>query len=142
MRSSQHAWRLAHPDYMRAYWLAHLDEAHAAQLTYRLAHPDRTRAYRLAHRDEKLAELHRRRARILGNGGSHTPQEWRDKVSLFAGCCVYCGETKKLTRDHRIPLTRGGTDYITNIVPACLTCNASKGKRTDVEFITARLANA
>ena len=79
-----------------------------------------------------------RRARKSGNGGSHTLQEWREKCALFANLCAYCGEPKPLQRDHRVPLTRGGTNDIDNIVPACASCNASKHTKTDREFIEGR----
>lgn len=38
----------------------------------------------------------------------------------------------ELTEDHRIPLSRGGTDWIANIVPCCLSCNCSKGNKTEL----------
>lgn len=34
-----------------------------------------------------------------------------------------------LTRDHVIPLSAGGSNDISNIVPACLRCNQTKGGR-------------
>lgn len=43
--------------------------------------------------------------------------------------CQYCGEefpTPELTYDHVIPRSRGGTTVWTNIVTACLRCNAAK----------------
>jgi 5-methylcytosine-specific restriction endonuclease McrA len=43
------------------------------------------------------------------------------------------------TRDHKIPLTRGGSDYIENIALSCGPCNFRKHTKTDTEF-RARLA--
>lgn len=40
--------------------------------------------------------------------------------------CFYCKKKCKLTLDHIIPLARGGTHSIDNIVFACLSCNCSK----------------
>jgi 5-methylcytosine-specific restriction endonuclease McrA len=48
--------------------------------------------------------------------------------------CYYCGKVitlKTVTRDHFIPLTKGGTNEISNIVPACVSCNCSKGNKLD-----------
>ncbi len=50
--------------------------------------------------------------------------------------CLYCGKThrtKELTRDHVIPLSRGGIDCWSNVVTACRRCNARKGNRTPEE---------
>src|SRR5882724_5177906 len=52
-------------------------------------------------------------------------------------CCHYCARALplgRLTIDHRIPIIRGGTDDHSNLVLACLTCNAQKGPMTDQEF--------
>ena len=45
--------------------------------------------------------------------------------------CSYCGKTsKKLTRDHIIPTSRGGKDTWLNCTTACQSCNQFKGNRT------------
>ena len=49
-------------------------------------------------------------------------------------CCKYCGQNnKKLSIDHVIPRSRGGTDNWENVITACLQCNVSKGNRTPDE---------
>lgn len=52
----------------------------------------------------------------------------RDKYT-----CAYCGTTNHqkgyMTRDHIIPVSKGGTDLWTNCVTACKTCNREKGSR-------------
>lgn len=50
--------------------------------------------------------------------------------------CMYCGRdlpAHLLTRDHLIPLSRGGTDCWSNVVAACKGCNHAKGSRTPHE---------
>jgi 5-methylcytosine-specific restriction endonuclease McrA len=50
--------------------------------------------------------------------------------------CMYCGQqypVHLLTRDHLIPLSRGGTDCWSNVVTACRGCNHAKGSRTPDE---------
>ena len=44
-----------------------------------------------------------------------------------------------LEQDHRVPLDRGGMNWIENILPACRVCNARKHLMTEDEF-RARLA--
>jgi hypothetical protein len=41
--------------------------------------------------------------------------------------CVYCGERGgRLTLDHVLPVSRGGTSELTNLVTACATCTAPR----------------
>ncbi len=47
--------------------------------------------------------------------------------------CLYCGKhfsRQLLTRDHVMPLSRGGRDIWENVVSACFHCNSRKGGRT------------
>lgn len=47
--------------------------------------------------------------------------------------CMYCGAqhaTHELTRDHIIPISKGGLDIWSNVVSACRSCNTRKGSRT------------
>lgn len=48
--------------------------------------------------------------------------------------CHYCGADGPLTADHVIPRAYGGGDEASNLVPACRTCNTSRGKRDYHEF--------
>ena len=77
----------------------------------------------------------------------HVPRRFRRQVTntfLFARDryrCQYCGRTaadlkprESLTRDHLIPLSRGGTNEWTNVVTACSPCNARKADRLPHEI--------
>ncbi len=47
--------------------------------------------------------------------------------------CMYCGgqfAEHQLTRDHVVPISRGGRDTWSNVVVACRVCNTRKGGRT------------
>ena len=70
----------------------------------------------------------------------HVPRRFRRQVTntfLFARDsyrCQYChrghGELRHrecLTRDHLVPLSRGGDNEWTNVVTACSSCNTRKG---------------
>ena len=77
----------------------------------------------------KWAMESKRRAIKIGNGGSHTPQEWDIVRSNFYWTCPRCFRKEpdiKLTKDHIIPLSAGGSDYIENVQPLCLSCNCRK----------------
>jgi 5-methylcytosine-specific restriction endonuclease McrA len=75
------------------------------------------------------AHLSRRRTRKTQAGGSYTPQQWRDLKLQYDYTCLCCGRREpeiKLTADHVIPITRGGTSDISNIQPLCYSCNSKK----------------
>jgi 5-methylcytosine-specific restriction endonuclease McrA len=78
---------------------------------------------------QRNARDHTRRARLKGNGGTHTEKEWLEVLELYGNKCVYCGDIGKMTKDHVIPIANGGTNDISNIVPACGTCNRKKGTK-------------
>lgn len=61
--------------------------------------------------------------------GSHSWGEWELLKNQYGYRCPSCGKTEpsiKLTEDHIIPLSKGGTDYIENIQPLCKRCNCKK----------------
>lgn len=78
----------------------------------------------------------RRRAREWAAEGTHTATEWKNKLLEYKGRCHWCHEVINGTAqaDHVIPLSRGGSDYISNIVPSCETCNKRKGAKMPDEW--------
>lgn len=50
-----------------------------------------------------------------------------------AHLCIYCGNEfteRLLTRDHVMPISKGGKDKWSNVVTACKYCNTRKGNKT------------
>lgn len=85
--------------------------------------------------DKHNAVTQRRAARRRGNGGSYTAKEWQDLCAQYDYRCLCCGECKTLTPDHIVPVSKGGTSYISNIQPLCLSCNHKKhAKHIDYRY--------
>ncbi len=54
-----------------------------------------------------------------------TAQQARQRLARFDGC-AYCGAHGEMHMDHFVPLARGGTHALGNLVSACPRCNLSK----------------
>lgn len=77
------------------------------------------------------AEINRKRAikreaLLHQNLYTLTPEQYEETLRYFNNACAYCGSDESLTRDHVIPITKGGATSKENIVPACVNCNSSK----------------
>src|ERR1035437_2924333 len=136
MRIRTEKQKRAHAEQMRVWRATNLETARVrskvASAKWRATHPGKVRywldLWAKAHPGRRAQWCANRRARVLGAEGSHTFGEWRALLEDSGYACSYCGCTDKpLARDHVIPISRGGSNYISNIVPACKPCNSSKG---------------
>lgn len=73
--------------------------------------------------------VYRRRA-VRKGVESATPKEIAKLIEV-SNTCSYCGcaLTDKKTIDHIVPLTKGGTNALNNLVVCCRSCNSSKGAK-------------
>lgn len=74
--------------------------------------------------------------RKKGAEGYHDPDQWQELLVLCDHKCLACVaegkevDGEELQRDHIHPLTKGGSDRITNVQPLCLKHNAKKHTQT------------
>lgn len=112
----------------REYYLKNKVEIARKQRPYQRRHyqlnKDRIRMYHQARRaSEKESEA------------SLTVEQWRDCKEHFNNSCAYCGkEPDIIHREHFVPHIQGGEFTINNIVPACISCNSSKGCKNFFEW--------
>lgn len=73
-----------------------------------------------------------RRAKKLKNGLFEISS--KEIKKLYNSNCFYCGSKEKIQLDHVVPIAKGGSHSIGNLLPACSTCNASKGSKFLIEW--------
>lgn len=90
------------------------------------------------HRIKRIVSQRNIQARRRGATGTITPEQWLRLLRRHNFGCFYCGTRlipRNRTLDHKIPLSRGGTNTISNVVPACRLCNQRKMRMTAREFL-------
>ena len=122
------AWRARNAARRKAHLRSMLRKWHAQ-------HPSESRRWaRENHETARASAQEQRAARAEAAINTLTPTEWQWLLERFDFRCAYCGQHGDgLTPDHVIPLSRGGNNSLSNIVPACGPCNLHKGARTPDE---------
>jgi 5-methylcytosine-specific restriction endonuclease McrA len=78
-------------------------------------------------RQAKTNNLRKRRAARHASRGNFTVEEFEALCENYGNRSLACGETKTaLEADHVVPLTKGGSDSISNIQPLCGSCKRKK----------------
>lgn len=119
-RRNQRNWREANRErhlLNRKRWrAANADKIHASQ-----------RRWAATHLEAKVLIEQRRRANKRSVIATLTREQWRAIQTAYKNRCAYCQkESQHLTQDHIIPLSKGGYHTVTNVVPACISCNSRK----------------
>ena len=113
----------------RENYLLNREERVKAAIKYQAEHPE-------------IVALTRSRRRAAVNF-KISSSDHRKLLHLYRGCCAYCNvklgswgreEANSLQWDHVIPLSRGGTNGVGNLVPSCRNCNLSKNASTVTEW--------
>lgn len=87
------------------------------------------REYAKENREAINAIGQRRRARKKELPATLTKCEYGQTLDDFGNACAYCGTKPKdtLHQEHIVPVVKGGGYTKGNIIPACQSCNSSKG---------------
>ncbi len=158
-RDYARGWRARNPDKVRAYtakWRRKNPRAGAAYMARRRKiagdvlraqertryaanpkrHLDKTRAYFQANPGHMAAYASRRRARKRAADGWHTGGEVSALLRRQHFRCANCATSirRGYHADHIMPLSLGGSDWISNIQLLCPVCNMKKGPKHPIEF--------
>lgn len=133
--------------YQKDYWKVYLQSQ--KQIAYRHSpkwkalqkayHKDYWKMYCRSSKGKAVRQVatQKNRAKRLEAEGFFTTQEWIDLKESYGNLCLCCKLHQSkldgpLEPDHIIPITRGGTNWITNIQPLCHNCNGMgcKGTKT------------
>lgn len=110
----------------RAEYSKHRDHKLAQKQEYKAKYPERVRA-----------NAQKQRARRKNAPGEYTGDELKALRLSQCDKCWWCGKELKGEGepDHRVPLSRGGTNDIGNIVLACFKCNRNKYNKMPYEWM-------
>lgn len=131
-RESQRKWEKNNPEKKKAqdarYLQRHKAEHNEQGKRWAANNPE-------AYRASRNQRNHNRRARLAQAEGKWSFKEFQTLCEASDNRCYYCQkQVDKLTADHMTPLARGGSNWIENIVPVCVSCNSSKGTSTLLEY--------
>ena len=123
-RARTRAWQAEHKDF-----IAIKNFVYKTENAERLS--ELSKEWRAKNPDKVVEQNNRRRQRMYDNGMFFVSQ--KEVRRLMSSPCFYCGgKTQHL--DHVVPISRGGTHSIGNLVPACQKCNQSKSNKFITEW--------
>lgn len=101
----------------RRRYAASTEERRAAARRWRAEHPELIRV------QTQIA-----RARKAAAPGRSTAAQLEERWNYYAAKCWMCGDVAA-SWDHVVPLSRGGSNWASNLRPACLSCNSRKNNK-------------
>ena len=160
-------WRKENPEYWHERYLlkrehilkissiwakANVEKRRASGKRFRKAHRDKVHAwerrFRQANPDYYIIRNQNRRTHIKGNGGTLTRKDVKRLFVAQNYICPYCNKNLYIRFDdppeieHKVPLSRGGSNHISNICIAHASCNREKYTMTDEEYFDFLARNA
>lgn len=129
-------WRKDNPEYFKNYWQKNKEKISEQQKKWYINNVEHKKKYKRKWNKTETGKANnqrgniKRRAKFKEIINTLTFDEWLNILKKYKYRCAYCGKKFDLfdrpTRDHIIPLTKGGDNIKENIVPACQSCNSKK----------------
>lgn len=116
------------------------------------AHRERVKRWQQKNKERMMIYHHARNARKRDLPSTFTEADWQACLAYWDNRCCICGRSPDmwmvLSRDHWIPLSKGGGFTADNIVPTCFarkgaplgepSCNASRRDREAADWLVER----
>lgn len=142
-KAKRKLWEIANADEIKRkdheYYEANKEDILAKSTVYAHENRESINFYKLGWqktetgRKNSLQSRRRRIARKLNAPGSHTIDEFYELCAEYEDHCLCClkkMDRPKLSIDHIVPISKGGSDGIENLQPLCRRCNTRKGIHT------------
>jgi 5-methylcytosine-specific restriction endonuclease McrA len=135
LKEQRAAYKERHPNRGRDYYAKNIEQerarSHAKYIKCKEHVQEYQRQYHALNPGLKQEWKRVRRARVKAAPGTITNTQWAALLDQYGHKCLCCGATDvKLTLDHVIPLTCGGTHTVDNAQPLCVPCNSTKHTQT------------
>ena len=76
---------------------------------------------------------------LQATSSSDAKRMWRQSIKdKWKHKCAYCESTEYLTIDHIVPQSKGGSDFLTNVLCCCRKCNNSKSHTDWIEWYSSQ----
>jgi 5-methylcytosine-specific restriction endonuclease McrA len=134
-----------HPEKVKAaqekYRKANPEKVKAREEAYRKANPEKvkeaTAKWRQANLDKSRTFCRNRHARKKAAEGRHTSEDIQRIYDIQKGRCACCGVKVGQTYDvdHVQPLSKGGSNWPSNLQILCPSCNRRKHNKDPLEFM-------
>lgn len=106
----------------REYYEKNKEEITKRNIEWRTKNIDKVRLASTRYNQRKRSAYH-----------DYNKEDWSFALNFFSHSCAYCGVKERMEQEHIMPVSKGGPYIASNIIPACRSCNASKGDK-DLEI--------
>jgi 5-methylcytosine-specific restriction endonuclease McrA len=153
-KNRKRIWNKEHPEYQKEYRKKHKEsfaeyrkkyceenkeKIMAMDKQWRKNNPEKTKEIKNQWKKTEKGKVasqrdkSKRRAKLREIINTLTVNEWIEILKQYHFKCAYCGKEfdlfDKPTKDHIIPISKGGDNTKENITPACRSCNSKKNNK-------------